>query len=167
MPAYEISTPEVEKIAKKIIEDHREDLKILNLRFIFRPEAPISDQHVIAGMTVKTDDRNWALHKHDFLIEIAKDVWDEAEDDFKVALVDHELGHVGIHYDDDGQPKMDEKSGRIRTYCRRHDIEEFEDVLARHGAYHRNLRKFLEAFVRNKEETKKRKKEEKEEVEEC
>jgi hypothetical protein len=154
LPAYDRNTKEVEDLAKQIIAQNRSNLSILKFTYVFRPEAAVTDGHVIAGMCVKVDDRNWSIHKSDFIIEIAKDVWEEASDEFKLAIVDHELGHAGIHMDEEGQPKMDERSGRIRTFCRRHDIEEFEDVLERHGLYHKGLRDFMSAFAVRKEREK-------------
>jgi len=150
MPGYKTDAG-IEKIAAGIIAEHRPELKILDICYMFRDEAAISDGKVIAGRCIRVDDRNWTVHKHDFIIEIAKDVWDEATDEFRLALVDHELGHAGIRIDEEsGGPDMTDE-GRIRTYTHRHDIEEFEDVLERHGPYHKALRDFLLAFVKRAE----------------
>lgn len=156
MPVYTGNQKELENLAGQIIARDRPLLKMLKMQYIFRDVAPLSDEKIVAGMCYRCDDRNRAIHGQDFIIEIAKDVWDEASDDFKTALMDHELGHVGIRMDEDGQPGIDEKTGRIKTYIHKHDIEEFEDVLERHGAYHKNLRAFLDAFARNQMKKKKK-----------
>lgn len=157
MTAY---TPDkgLETKALSIIEVNYPLLKMLKIAYVFREEAPISDGKVTCGMAVRVDDRNWSLHKFDAMIEIGKDVWDEAEEDFKNALMDHELAHIGIRLDEDGQPAMDEKTGRLKVFMRKHDIEEFEEVLERHGAYHKGLRDFLVAFGKSKDSAKKSKK---------
>lgn len=157
MPVYSGHQKDLAALADSIIVQHRPMLKILKIQYIFRDVAPITDEKVIAGMCYRCDDRNRAIHGQDFIIEISKDVWEEATDEFKLALMDHELGHVGIRLDEDGQPGIDEKSGRIKSYIHKHDIEEFEDVLERHGAYHKSLRQFLDAFARNQEDKKKKK----------
>lgn len=150
MPAY-FPAPEVETIAKEIIQKHRPYLGHVKITYMFRPEGSVTDDKVIAGMCVRVDDRNRSVHDYDFIIEIAKDVWDEAPtEEFKTALVDHELGHAGIRMDEEGDVRYDEKTNRPKTYIKKHDIEEFEDVLDRHGAYHKALRNFLDAFARNK-----------------
>lgn len=149
MPAY-TPAPDVEIIAKKIIQDTRPVLGHVQISYMFRPEAAVSDGKATSGMCIKVDDRNRMIHDHDFIIEIAKDIWDEATEEFKLALVDHELGHAGLRTDEDGDILYDEKTNRPRTFIKKHDIEEFEDVLERHGAFHKGLRDFLDAFARNK-----------------
>lgn len=149
MPAYTLDKT-LEDLATDIIKTDRPYLGVVKITYMFRPEAAMSDGKVTAGMCIRVDDRNWAVHKHDFIIEIAYDVWTEATPEFRRALMDHELGHVGIRFEEDGHAKEDEKTGRIRTYCKHHDIEEFEDVLERHGPYHKSLRSFLIAFAKHK-----------------
>lgn len=151
MPAYIPNVKELEETAKLIIDQHIPLLKLLKIQFMFRPEAAISDDKIIAGMCIRCDDRNWAVHKHDFIIEIAKDVWDDATDDFKMALMHHELSHIAIRMEEDGvSPSIDEKSMRIKTGIHKHEIEEFEKVLEVHGPYHKALREFLAAFAKHK-----------------
>lgn len=149
MPAY-IPAPEVEVLAKQIINDIRPQLGHVRIAYVFRPEAAISDDKVIAGMCVRVDDRNRSIHDHDFIIEISKDIWDDATEEFRRALIDHELGHAGLRADENGDILYDEKTNRPKTYIRKHDIEEFSDVFERHGAYHKNLRDFLTAFALGK-----------------
>lgn len=145
----------IEDIAKDIIDKHRPELGILSIAYMFRPEAPISDGKATAGMCVRVDDRNWAIHKHDFVIEIAKDIWDDAPNpDFRTAIVDHELGHCGIRMDESGDPMRDPNSNRIKTYSRKHSIEEFDEVMERYGTWHKSLRDFVAAYNENKKKAK-------------
>lgn len=160
MPSY-AQDKGLESLANTIIKVHRAKLEHLKICYIFRDEAPISGDKVIAGRCIRVDDRNWTVHKFDFIIEIAKDVWEQATDDFKRALMDHELGHIAMELTAEGGPVRDERNGRLKTRCKMHDIEEFEEVLERHGAYHKKLREFLDAFARHKK--KKRKTDESEE----
>lgn len=156
MPRY-IENQELRDLATGLIASHHPHLKILNIAYVFREEASVSNGKVIAGQCTKVDPRNWTLHKRDIIIEIAKDVWAEALPTFQAALMDHELSHVGIDMNEDGTPKMDDLTGRVMVRVKPHDIEEFDGVLERHGAYHKDLRRFLDAFVKSKEEQKKRK----------
>lgn len=134
-----------------------ENLKMVKIGYMFREEAPISEGKVTVGMAIRVDDRNWAIHKTDALIEIARDVWEEASEQFRQALMDHELSHISVVMDEAATPVMDESTGRIRIRIKKHDIEEFADVLERHGAYHESLRVFLDAFAKNKEQVRKAK----------
>lgn len=149
MPAYQLDK-DLEALGTEIIHSTRPYLGHVKIAYMFRPEAAVSDDKVIAGMCIRVDDRNRVIHDQDFIIEIAKDVWEDATQEFRRALMDHELGHAGIRMDENGDVIYDEKTNRPKTYIKKHDIEEFEDVLERHGAYHKALRQFLEAFARSK-----------------
>jgi hypothetical protein len=150
---YDIA-PEVETIAKQVIGEcmneiaELQSIGSLKIAYMFRPEAQgRGEGRVCAGQCVHVDDKNHALHGFDFMVVIAKDVWDSVpQKEWRTALVHHELLHIGIRYDDDGATKFDEDSGRLATYCRHHDIEEFEPVLATYGAWHGELRRFLDAY---------------------
>lgn len=147
MPQYVIDAS-LEKLANDIIDKHRPELKMLKISYMFRDKAPLSNGIVTAGMCYRQDDKQRTLHGYDFIIEIGRDLWDEATDDFKRALMDHELGHVGIRWQAPNDPEMTEDvPPRIKTYCKRHEIEEFSDVLKRHGTYHESLRNFLAAYA--------------------
>ena len=50
-----------------------------------------------------------------------------------------------------GDEVRDEETQRISAYVKLHDIEEFDEVLERHGAYHPALRQFLKKFQENVE----------------
>jgi len=147
---------ELKNLADAIIEEHRPNLRMLSICFLFRDVATVTDGKTIVGRCVRVDDRNWSVHKKDVIIEIGKDIWDEASPDFQKAIMDHELGHIGLELDEDGTVVMDEKTLRIKIRLHRHDIEEFEDVLARHGAYHKDLRSFLNTWAQRQMDKKKK-----------
>lgn len=150
MPAYALDQG-LKDLGNQIIKADRPHLANMKIGYMFRPEAPVSRGRVTAGMCIRCDDRNRTIHGMDFIIEIGKDVWEDApSNDFRRALLDHELGHCGVKLDEHGEVEYEEKTGRPKTYLRHHDIEEFEEVLERHGSYHKGLREFLEAYARHK-----------------
>jgi len=149
MPRYEESV-NLKNLAQDLIQKHHDPLKILKIAYEFRDEAAVSNGKVIAGKCIRVDDRNYTLHGYDIIIEIARDVWDEATSQFQIAVLDHELTHVGIRFEETGEEQRDAKTDRIKTFIRMHDIEEFASVLERYGEYHASLRAFLEAFARRK-----------------
>jgi len=150
-----IEDKELKLLGNAIIGESRPNLQMLSISYLFRDKATVTDGKVITGRCIRVDDRNWALHKKDVLIEIARDIWEEMDARFQKALMDHELGHIGLEFDEDKTIKMEETTGRIKVRIRRHDIEEFSDVLERHGAYHKALREFLAAYARRIEAQKK------------
>lgn len=157
MAMYLPVTPDVKSLADKLIALNHPHLKLVSINYLFRPEALLRDDKAVAGMAIKNPDRDWMAHHHDFTIELAHDLWTSPEttDEFREALLDHELSHCSVVMEN-GVPEVDDK-GRIKVRMRSHDIEEFEGVLARHGAYHKNLRDFLQAFAKGVEERKKNK----------
>lgn len=150
MPKYEEST-NLKNLGNDLIRKHHQDLNILKIAYEFRDEAAVSNGKIIAGRCVRVDDRNYIIHGCDVIIEIAKDVWDEATDKYRTAIMDHELSHVGLRFED-GDVVRDVKSDRIKVFLKHHDIEEFADVLERYGSYHSALREFLKAFERSKKD---------------
>lgn len=154
MPHYMVDTG-LESLGKSIIKAHRPKLEILKIAYVFRDVAPVSGGKTTVGMCYRSDDRNFVLHHFDFIIEIGKDVWDDASDDFRRAIMDHELGHIHINLDESGTPIRDEKTGRWKVGIRKHDVEEFDEILERHGTYHSDLRKFLNGWARKKDLAKK------------
>lgn len=153
MPLYSVDN-ELEQLANGLIKAHHPSLEAVRIAYVFRDQAPVSNGKTVAGMTYRCDDRNFALHHFDFVIEIAKDVWQDATNDFRRALMDHELCHPRLVLDEDGRPIRDEKTGRLKVGINKHDVEEFDAILERHGAYHSDLRKFLSAWARRKESKK-------------
>lgn len=140
----------LEGVAKPIIEAHHPTLKQLKIEYLFRPEAAITDGKVIAGRAIRVDDRNWAIHKTDAIIEIAQDVWEGSSKDFRNALMDHELSHLKVEMEDADKPEREKGTNRVKFRLKHHDIEEFSGVLKRYGDYHEALRTFLEAFAESK-----------------
>lgn len=145
---------ELAELGKTIISRHYPYLEPLNIGFVFRIHARIENSRLVVGQTIREPDREFELHGFDVAIEIAKDVWLEATPEYRYALVDHYLGYIGLRHNSRGEPERDE-SGRFRTYKKRPDVQEFEEVLERHGAYTSDLRSFLRAFAdRRKEQIK-------------
>ena len=94
---------------------------------------PDKDGHLVLGRCVKITDLQKEMAEWDFVIVLNKQVWDDQDftEDKKMALLDHEVCHAAVAEDADGEPKEDER-GHPVFRCRKHDIEEFTDVVRRH-----------------------------------
>lgn len=106
-----------------------------------------ADGQILLGRCVKTSDLNREFLDYDFIIVLNREVWVEQEWDQakKLALIDHELCHAAVAVDEDGEPKYNER-GRPVFRCRKHDIEEFHEVVARHGVYKADLEVFAKTL---------------------
>jgi hypothetical protein len=55
--------------------------------------------------------------------------------------------HAACVYDEQGRIKVDER-GRTCYRVRKHDLEEFADIVTRHGCYKRDIEDFAQALAR-------------------
>lgn len=88
----------------------------------------------------------------DFAILLNKEVVNSPEwsREQTKALLDHELCHAAPAMDDknEGEQKQDER-GRLLWRIRKHDIEEFREIVHRHGCYKEDLEAFAETIRQN------------------
>ena len=74
-----------------------------------------------------------------FWIELSGEHWYDLSDEQKAALIDHELCHCAVDFPEEKDEPM--------LYMRGHDIEEFEEVVARHGMWTHSLESFGAALM--------------------
>lgn len=142
--------PQVRRLADDLILDHHRHLMGVDIRFVFVDPIPVSKGKQVWGRARKVGglnaflghripedeivdgDRDWSF----FVIEIARDVWDHLEPAGRMALLDHELCHCDIGEDAEGNRKL---------VTRAHDIEEFQEVVRRHGLWRPDVESFAGA----------------------
>jgi hypothetical protein len=151
MPGTEYwRAPEVKKIADELIPKHHEALNRtdVTIRYVFREPAAKSHGRLVYGKARKVGGLSAylvGLEHADrleddepvdfFVIEIARDLWIGQTEAQRKALVDHELSHLDVELDDNGDRKL---------VMRGHDLEEFTDVVKRHGLWRPTVAKFAE-----------------------
>lgn len=108
---------------------------------------PDVDGRVILGQCKKASDLDREVAPFDFVILLRRMFWasELVSDAQREALLDHELCHAQRKHDSRGEPVEDER-GRPVFRVRKHDIEEFTDVVKRHGCYKRDLETFAMAI---------------------
>lgn len=109
--------------------------------------APDPDGHVILGQCKRASDLDRELADFDFIILLRRSFWNDERvtDAQRRALLDHELCHAAVRVDAHGDPQKDDR-GRIIYRTRKHDIEEFTDIVKRHGTYKSDLEAFAKAL---------------------
>lgn len=113
------------EMANDLIEQYHTILKHANIGILFKDEAPVSRGKTTLGKAIKVTDRMKVYTGLDFIIWLAWDEWQRLTDAQRLALIDHELCHCGM--------------GTAGWAIRPHDIEEFTEVIERHGFYTRDL----------------------------
>ncbi len=76
-----------------------------------------------------------------FLIQIVAPLWYELKEPQQIAVLDHELCHI----------EADEETGFLTL--RKHTIEEFPEIVERHGAWHDGLVIFNHALQKGESDT--------------
>ena len=139
---YKVCNQEIVDIANDLIREYHTDAAFANIHYIFKEEHQKSGNKVVLGKCTKQSDKLKFLHGFDFIIEFAHDIWQELNDVQKKALILHELKHISIGEDADGN---------IKLKTSKHDLEEFRDVVEVFGLYTQDLSAFAETILEAKE----------------
>lgn len=106
------------------------------------------DLHLTLGKCKKSSDLDRELHDYDFVILLNQQVWNTAEftERHRRALIDHELCHAAVALDDNDDMKRD-AAGRIIYRIRKHDVEEFAEIIQRNGLWKSDLEAFAKTCI--------------------
>jgi predicted metallopeptidase len=137
---------DLQPIIDRIIELFYPLLQGACVRAVYRstnfPDSPFT----VARIEKITGLRSWLYSKTDgeqdpwFLIQIVVPNWEPLEPRQQIAVLDHEICHIDYNDETD--------SHRLRD----HTVEEFPEIVERHGAYHWSLEHFYEAISRGEED---------------
>lgn len=146
MATIHTTAVEVERVAKKMIDRYHPDLRAVRIEYMFRNKASKRHGRSVLGTARKVTGANALLatpgaqSSEDldlFLIVIARDWWDRADDRKREALVDHELEHCKVDIDDE--------TGDARLVLVGHDLEAFVTEIPRHGMWRDDIEIFFES----------------------
>jgi hypothetical protein len=87
---------------------------------------------------------HWFGRAPQFLIILDQEFWLQADDITRRALLEHEMSHVKQSLDKNGDPAFDQ-DGNPKFGIRAHDVEEFQYIVRKYGAWNQNLAEFLRA----------------------
>ena len=130
-----------------ITDKHHEHLSEAKIALAWRKTTNSdADGKLLLGRCKKCSDLEREAHGFDFIIVLNKEFWHDKEttDAKRRALLDHEVTHAQVSRDEEGEEKRDE-FGRKVYRIRKHDIEEFREIVERHGLWKGDL----EAFARS------------------
>ena len=103
------------------------------------------------GLCKRVSELDRQLHGFDYVILIHESVLENKEafgEKLLRALIDHELCHCSVSLDSDNEIKRDE-NGRPIYRIRKHDLEEFQEIVHRHGLYKNDIARFARVIVEN------------------
>lgn len=102
------------------------------------------------GSCRKRGDLDRELDEFDFVILLNQEAWPTLDDKQKAALIDHELCHAQVVNDIDGNAKYDDRD-RLVCRIRKHDVEEFRQIVERHGCWTSDLSAIAQAVIKDAE----------------
>lgn len=126
--------PEVLKVAERVIRDHHTNLLEAKIGFLMRSEDGASNGKRVIGKAAKFPVKLRPYVELDFLIWLSRPTWLELDVAGREALVDHELCH--LEYDPD----------TLEAGLKAHDVEEFVEIIERHGLWRFDLERTAEAI---------------------
>lgn len=136
---------EVRDIAETLIPEWHGRLRDLSIVYLFQKKAQKDGDTVQLGKAARKSKKDQIVaeilgSECHFVLTISWDTWKYMDNDKKVALVDHELTHCETDYNEDGDLKLK---------IRKHDIEEFHEIIERRGLWNvglENTKKVLDGL---------------------
>jgi hypothetical protein len=136
--------PEVEDVARRLINDFHSHLATVRIDYVFAVEQLKEKGKLVWGRAKKISGLNaWlasetrmreaASPEEFFVIEIHKQTWQMLDEKSRKALVDHELHHCDV----------DMETSKLST--RPHDLEEFNAIVRRYGLWRDDIEFFIRA----------------------
>lgn len=134
----------------ELVASHHRRLENLTVVLAWRLNVqPSRDGKIELAKPKRASDLDRVLHDGgaDFIVLLNKDAWETLLPDQRLAVLDHELTHLEVERD--GAGYKEDENGRAVTRIRKHDLEEFVEVVERHGCYLKDLEDLVEASLRS------------------
>lgn len=133
-------------LMEELVDNHHPELKDARIAIAWRRGWKADpDGRTILGQMKKASDLDRKLHSYDFVILLNREVWEAVDfnESQRRALLDHELCHGAIARDGEGEPRY-APDGRTVYRTRKHTIEEFHEIVERHGQWKGDIQSFVE-----------------------
>jgi hypothetical protein len=141
--SFSNASQEVKDIATRYINEHHQHLANVLIVYLFNAKTIkkggkelLGEAKLVSGLNAYLATRDLEERPEQlFVITISKSAWDLLEDNLpaREALIDHELRHCSRDLED----------GALSINP--HDIEEFFDIVRRHGPWMKDIHTFIEA----------------------
>jgi len=114
--------PDVEQVAQEVIKQEGIDLSMCKVRYV--KVYPYISKTTVGKCRV-ANNREHFFSNADYIIEMSGEIWDELDKDRRYILTWHELEHI--------HPEYSEKRGEYNFKTKRHDVEDFKNIIEKHG----------------------------------
>lgn len=129
MPNYREADEELLTLAQEIIARWHSHLQQARIGFVYQDTASTrKGRQILASVRLINAHLQAAGLPFDYLVTVAKDEWNQSDHERRVTILDHEFCHCAF-----------DREKWVWT-TRDHDIQEFREIVARHGLWTRDLR---------------------------
>jgi hypothetical protein len=152
--AYELipeaEHPEMYELLRDLIAGAHDHLIGANIGLAWALSwKPNVDGQLVLGKCKKASDLDRLLHGLDFVIILNRAAWNvKGFAEHQEALLFHELCHAEVAIDPDSGDPVYDTAGHQVFRTRKHDIEEFQSVVARYGCWKKELEEFARAALK-------------------
>lgn len=129
--------PEVLELAARLIDNIHGHLAEARIKYLFRTGKWEQRGKTIYGRAEKVSAKWKYLTDYDFVVTINRDIWFANKTDIREAILDHELTHCARGEDD--------KQGNPKWYIQPHTVEDFVNIIQRHGLWTAGLQNMVKA----------------------
>lgn len=135
MPRTFEEAESVESIAQGLIPNYHAGLATARILYCFSSDCWTKNGREQWGKVQKFSGLNEFIAEKDFVVLVALDKWNDLTEAQRTALVDHLLSRCTGEEDDE--------TGEYKWKLTDPEVQEFTDVLFRHGAWHQGLQDFV------------------------
>lgn len=142
------------RLMDELIAQHHPDLVEFKIGIFYRKGfKPDKDGKLILGQARKASEIERQIHNYHAMIVLNEEWWNDPGTNSaqKRAIMDHELCHLKADKDANEDVKRDEQGGPCLRMAK-HDLEEFEEIVSRHGLYTQNLQRMAAAMYNARNE---------------
>ena len=130
MIVYEYAPNGIQKRVKRIMLEYHK--WILDMDIPYRVLISEGDKSPRIAFVASLNGVNGFYSQAKFHIAVSKEKWAELNSEQKEFVIDHELTHLRLRMKKGGEVATDHE-GLPRIMIRRHDIEDFTEVIKRRG----------------------------------
>lgn len=137
----------IHELIETVVEKYRPTLKHAKIGAAWMiNRKPDRDGFLQLGRLKKCSELERQLHGLDAIVVLNQEKWRVLNEAQRIALMHHELCHLEPALDNEGEQAID-GHGKRKWRGRRHDIEEFRDVVATHGCYKADIADFARGLL--------------------
>lgn len=158
-PKYQLIDPKTQEggaihamITALVREHHDSDLRDARIAAAWMVGVKADrDGRVVLGRMRKASELDREFVKHDLVLVLNRDQWHVLSEPQRLALVDHELCHARASLDSKTLEPVHDAHGNRVYRLRKHDVEEFREIVERHGLWKADVELFAASTEKAKQ----------------